>query len=80
MPTGIEPKSVDEKGRRETRINRWHRVAHIVLAFPGIAIAYFVGTMSGGQFSVMTVLAVIVSLEVLALLVAYVGSRLGSER
>lgn len=80
MPTGIEPQSVDEQGRRKTKVNRWHRVGHTVFAFPGIAIAYFVGAMSDGRFSAMTILAVIFGLEILTLLIAYVGFWLSSKR
>ncbi len=75
MPIGIESKNANETARREGLINRWHRVAHVVLVFPGIALAYFLGTMSNGQFSVMTILMVIVGLEVLSLLIAFIGSK-----
>lgn len=79
MHTGIEPKKANEGAQRESFINGWHRAAHAIFVLPGIALAYFLGTMSNGQFSVLTIFMMIVGLEALALVIAYIGSKLGSE-
>ena len=79
MPIGSESPDAAAQ-QREAFLTRWHRIAHTIVIFPGIAIAYLLGSIAGTQFSVVTIILVMLALEAVALLIAFVQTRLGSGR
>lgn len=80
MNTVNDRSDARENKRRENFINQWSRAAHAMAVFPGLLIAYGLGSISGGAFSILNYFLLVLFFEATSLIVAWVYLRLTGGR